>query len=195
MKSADDEEGIVMKVTEENFIAELRCGNEHALEYVAEQYGGLIYAVVRKQLSALPELQQECVNDVLLAIWQHCESYDATRSSFANWVAGICRYKAIDFRRKWLQKIQAQPLETVEWVSDEKSIAALLEQEIFEETEQMLRCLTPNDQQLFRKVYLEGYSIDEMATTMGMKRSNLYNRISRGRNRIRKQYFAEKGRE
>ncbi len=177
-----------MKVTEQNFIVELQRGNEQALEYVAEYYGGLIYAVVRKQLSALPDLQQECVNDVLLAIWQHSESYDVLRNTFANWVAGICRYKAIDFRRKWLHQAQAQPLETAEWIPDEKGVAALLEQEIFEETEQMLRCLTPDDQNLFRKVYLEGYSVDEVASTMGMKRSNLYNRISRGRNRIRNQY-------
>ncbi len=73
-----------MKITEKNFVAQLRRGNERALEYVVDTYGGLLLAVVRKQLAALPELQQECVNDVLLAIWQNIDYYDETRSTFAN---------------------------------------------------------------------------------------------------------------
>lgn len=183
-----------MKVKEDNFIAELQRGNERALEYVIDAYGGLIASVVRKQLSALPELQQECINDVLLAIWQHADCYDTTRSTFANWVAGICRYKAIDCRRKWLHRLETQSLEQVEWIVDEKSRASLLEQEILEEAQQMLSCLNAEDQTLFRKVYLEGYTVEEVAHTMGLRRSNLYNRISRGRSRIRKAYFdAERG--
>lgn len=177
-----------MKINDHNFIKELRRGNERALDYVIDTYGGLIYAVVRKQLSALPDVQQECVNDVLLAIWQHCDSFDASRSTFTNWLAGICRYKAIDCRRKWLSHQQAQPLETAEWVADEKSHAALLEQELFEETETMLQCLKPEDQMLFRRLYLEGYSVDEVAEDLGVRRSNVYNRLSRARSRMRKQY-------
>ena len=182
--------GCIMKITEQNFISELRRGNEKALEYVIDSYGGLLYAVVRKQLSSLPELQQECINDVLLAIWLHCDTFDASRSTFANWAAGICRYKAIDYRRKWLNSLQIRPLESAEWVADEKGQTALMEQEIFEETEQMLGCLNEEDRKMFRKVYLEGYSAEEVADAMGMKRSNLYNRLSRGRGRIRKIYSA-----
>lgn len=177
-----------MKINERNFIAQLCKGNEQALAYVIDTYGGLIYSVVRKQLSALPELQQECVNDVLLAIWQHCDSFDETRSTFANWVAGICRYKAIDCRRTWLNRLQAQPLEAAEWIADEKSKAAMLEQEIFEELEQMLSCLGEEDRKIFKALYLEGCSVEEVADAMGMKRSNVYNRVSRGRSRLRQTY-------
>ena len=177
-----------VKITEQNFIAELRLGNEQALTYVIDTYGGLIYSVVRKQLSSLPELQQECVNDVLLAIWQHCDSFDASRSTFANWAAAICRYKAIDCRRMWLNRLQAQPLETAEWIADEKSKAAMLEQEIFEEMEQMLGCLAPDDQVLFRRLYLDEISPEQAAAELGMSRSNVYNRVSRGRKRIQQQY-------
>lgn len=87
-----------MRITEKNFITQLQRGNEKALEYVIDTYSGLIVSVVRKQLYHLPELQQECINDVLLALWQHIDSYDARRSTFVNWLAGICRYKAIDCR-------------------------------------------------------------------------------------------------
>ena len=183
------QEGIIMKINERNFIAQLCNGNEKALEYVIHTYGGLIYSVVRKQLSALPELQQECVNDVLLAIWQHCDRFDATRSTFANWAAGICRYKAIDYRRKWLSKMEANSLESIEWMADTKADAALLEQEVFEEVEQMLNCLAPEDQVLFHKLYLEAYSPEEVALELGMSRSIVYIRVSRGRKRIKQKYM------
>ena len=183
-----------MKITENNFIARLRRRDERALSYVAEHYGGLMYTVVRKQLMNLPDMQEECVNDVLLAIWQHIDRYDESRSSFQNWIAAICRYKAIDCRRRWLSKIQEQPLEDASWIEDARSRADFLEQEIFEETEQMLSCLKEEDRMLFRQLFLEGVPVDEMAQQFGISRSNLYNRVSRGRKQIRRLY-AEKQEE
>ncbi len=181
-----------MKITEKNFIVQLRRGNEKALDYVVDTYSGLIVAVVRKQLYRLPELQQECINDVLLAIWQHIDSYDGQRSTFENWVAGICRYKAIDCRRSWLRQMQEQPLEAAEQLADSQSQADLLEQEIFEEVEAMLACLKTEDQQLFRQLFVEDIPVQQVAQNMGISRDNVYNRVSRGRKQIRQQYCAER---
>lgn len=174
-----------MKITEKNYITQLRRGNEKALEYVVEKYGGFILAVVRKQLYQLPEQQQECVNDVLLAVWQNIDRYDETRSSFQNWVAGICRYKAIDCRRAWLKRLQEQPLETAEELVDFRRETDLLEQEIFEELEEMLSCLKPEDQHLFRQLFIEDVPVPEVAETFGISKDALYNRVSRGRKQIR----------
>ena len=178
-----------MKITEKNFVAQLRRGNERALEYVVDAYGGLLLAVVRKQLAALPELQQECVNDVLLAIWQNIDHYDETRSTFANWAAGICRYKAIDCRRVWLKQLQEQPLEAAEEFADPRCSTDLLEQEIFEEVEQMLSCLKETDQLLFRQLFVEELPVDEVAKRQGISQAAVYNRVSRGRKQLRKQYW------
>lgn len=175
-----------MKITEKNYITQLRRGNEKALEYVADTFGGLILAVVRKQLYQLPEQQQECVNDVLLAIWQHIDSFDETRSTFQNWIGGICRYKAIDCRRAWLKRIQEQPLETAAELPDSRRDADLMEQEIFEELEEMLSCLKEEDQKLFQQLFLEDLSVQQVAETLGISKDVVYNRVSRGRKQIRK---------
>ncbi len=176
-----------MKITENNFVAQLRRGNEKALDYVVDAYGGLILTVVRRQLASLPDWQQECVNDVLLAIWQNIDHNDESRSSFANWTAGICRYKAIDYRRRWLRQLQEQPLETAEDLADPRCSAELLEQEIFEEVEQMLSCLKEADQILFRQLFVEDLSVDEVAQRQGISKGAVYNRVSRGRKQLRKQ--------
>lgn len=53
-----------MKLTEENFISELKRGNEKALVYVVDQYGSLLCGIIRRKLCLLKEYQEECLNDV-----------------------------------------------------------------------------------------------------------------------------------
>ena len=73
-------------------------------------------------------------------------------------------------------------------MEDGRSRADLLEQEIFEETEQILSCLKEEDRMLFRQLFLEGVPVEEAAQQFGISRSNLYNRVSRGRKQIRRLY-------
>ena len=65
--------------------------------YVIDEYGGLIKAVIRKNMSCLKEYQEECMNDVLLSIWENIASYHPEKNSFKNWIAAIAKYKSIDY--------------------------------------------------------------------------------------------------
>ena len=60
-----------MKIGEHNYIRQLQLHNEKALLYVIDAYGGLLKSVIRKQLFSLPQRQEECLDDVLLKIWQN----------------------------------------------------------------------------------------------------------------------------
>lgn len=95
-----------MKINKDNFLAQLRKRNEKALEFVLEEYGGLLMAVIRRHLSCLPGLQEECMNDVLFKIWKHIGQFDENRSSFKNWAAGIARYQSIDYLRKYVKELE-----------------------------------------------------------------------------------------
>ena len=88
-----------MKINEENFIIQLRRKNERAMDYVIDTYGYIIKSVVKKHLYNLASVQEECVNDVLLAIWNNINSFDEERSSFKNWIIGISQFKSIDYKR------------------------------------------------------------------------------------------------
>ncbi|MDR0879612.1 MAG: hypothetical protein LBN09_02795 [Clostridioides sp.] len=50
-----------MKITEENFIAELKRRNEKALYYVIDEYGWIIKSTARNQLYNLLSYQEECL--------------------------------------------------------------------------------------------------------------------------------------
>ena len=65
-----------MKIDEENLIIQLRKKNEKALDYVIDNYGWVIKSIVFKHLYNLKSVQDECINDVLLGIWNNIGSFD-----------------------------------------------------------------------------------------------------------------------
>ena len=92
-----------MKITEENFIQQLKKRNEKALEYVINNYGWILKTVIKKHLHYLPNYYEECMNDCLLAIWNNIDAYDVKRNSFSNWIGKIAKYKSIDYVRKYIK--------------------------------------------------------------------------------------------
>lgn len=81
------------------FIEELKKRNPDALEYVLDAFGNLIYKLAYMQLNS-KELSEECVNDVLLKVWENIDGYDYDKSKFKNWLAAITKYSSIDILRK-----------------------------------------------------------------------------------------------
>lgn len=73
-----------MKINEDNFVEQLKFRNEKALEYVIDNYGRIVKSIVKKHLFSLQDYQEECINDVFLAVWENIESYRPMRSSFVN---------------------------------------------------------------------------------------------------------------
>ena len=161
-----------MKIGEKNYIKQLRLHNEKALAYVIDEYGGLIMSVIRKHLFYLPEKQEECFDDVLLKIWQNIESFDENKSTFRNWAAAVAKYQAIDYLRSYRKE---------------------LEKEINSEVEKMLECLKPKDRELFYKLYVEEKSMKQISCETGIKQEVIYNRLSRGRKKLRRNILEERG--
>ncbi len=182
-----------MKINEDNYLAQLKLRNEKALVWVIEEYSGLVTAIVRKKLYALPQYQEECINDVFLGVWSNIECYDEQRNSFRNWLAGIARYKAISYLRKYMRELTNQDIDNMNIASGRDEIEKMTEDEISAETEQMLSCLELKDRKLFEKLYLEDKSFDEVSRELGIEKTVIYNRVSRGKKKIRKLFSVREG--
>ncbi len=89
-----------MKVDETNFIRCIRKGREEGILYVIETYGGYLRTIVRRRLFAVPDLVDDCMNDILFGIWKNIDSYDESKGSFLNWASAVAQLKAIDYLRK-----------------------------------------------------------------------------------------------
>lgn len=83
---------------ESNFILELKNKNPLALNYVLKTFGNLIYRIAYMHTNS-KELSEECVNDVLLKVWNCIDNYNYDNDKFKNWLATITKYTSIDLIR------------------------------------------------------------------------------------------------
>lgn len=172
-----------MKITEENFICELQCRNEQALEYVITNYGWIIKSVVKKHLYHLENYHEECINDILMGIWNNISQFDPSRNTFKNWVAGISKFKSFDYMRKYLKDLEHTNIEDVEENISTKSDEFLIDEE--NTYDRLLACLSEKDRDLFTRLYIEEQHIEEISHQTGLKTEVIYNRVSRGKRKIR----------
>ena len=171
-----------MKITEENFIEELKCKNEEALEYVIRYYGWIIKSIVRKQLYNLQSYHEECINDVLMGIWNNISQFDSRRNHFGNWVAGISKYKTFDYMRKYLRDLDNKEIDVLEEITVQEDVYGLEQGENYD---YILVYLNERDRDLFKRLYIEEQTMKEVEEQTGMKTEVIYNRVSRGKRKIR----------
>ena len=72
-------------------------------------------------------------------------------------------------------------------------LAGMVEREISEEVEKMLSFLKPSDRELFLELYVEEKTVAQVSEETGIKKEVIYNRLSRGKEKIRRQFRAERG--
>lgn len=177
-----------MKIDNDNFIDQLRMKNEDALMYVIDEYGGLIRAVIRKNMPCLKSKQDECLNDVLLSIWEHIDSFQPVNNSFKNWIAAIAKYKSIDYMRKHKyesDKMSYGEMENYQLQSEDR--VEISEHEISERMEELLSVLKPKDREILIRIYANEEPVEQVSRDMALEKSVIYNRVSRAKKKLRTQ--------
>lgn len=66
------------------------------------------------------------------------------------------------------------------------SLQRILAKEFEEEMEKILSSLPEDTREIFKQLFFEEKDLDELAESTGFSKPVLYNRISRGRKRLRK---------
>ena len=180
------------RITDDNYIELLRRKDERALEYVVVKYGGLLRSILRNRLSLIPDMLDECFDDVLMKVWEHADDYDENRCEFKSWLAAIARYRAIDYLRKARREEEMMAGESIDDMVTEPGAAdpriAQIEDAIESEADQMLSCLSLKDREIFKRIYIDGDSIEEVSRDMDMPKEQVYNHTSRSKKRFRKIY-------
>ena len=174
-----------MDINSENYIYELRHHNSQALEYIIDKYGGVYKSVISRVLFLYPEDAEECLYDSLMRIWKNIGQYDQAKTSFLNWSVALARYCALDR----LRKLRDLTLNTEYSDEIETRYSGFTSDRDFDEYfEELISCLKAEDKELFIRLFFYGYTIEEVARDSGKKPSYIYNRISRGKKKIRKNH-------
>ena len=172
-------------MNEKKIIKGIKKKDEKALKIFIDTYGPVMKASIYKVLTLSENLRMEVLNDSVLAVWDNIDSFDPARSSFKNWCAGIARYKSIDALRKEIRHKSVDFDEVENYIEDEAEIH-------LDETDEILKVLDEKDQEIFRKLFIEGYSYDDLSKIYDISKAGLYNRVARGKKKIRKEIRDEK---
>lgn len=157
--------------------------NEKGLELLLQKYGGLIRSIVRKHLTNLFYYEDECLDDILISIWENINSFELT-GSFKNWIAVISKFKAIDYKRKYLKLNNFDDIDEV-IISDKRNfVDEIIYNEFKEEVQSLLNNLNVKDKEIFIKYYMEDKSTEHIAKELGIPKTQIYNKLSRGRKKL-----------
>ena len=187
-------EDMYVKITEQNLIKQLKEKNPQAIDYIIDQYGGLIKTVLLKNLYDQKDHWEECLNDCLLAVWNNPERFDGQKGEFKAFLCAIAKYKAIDLLRRELKRtskeISLYEEESIKEIKqlyqEERGFMQVEEDASDEELEKLLKCLSEEDKDLFYRRYVKEQSIAQISSETGLHRDRIYSRISKGKKKIRK---------
>lgn len=166
----------------------LRSSPEKGFRALTAQYGGLVYAVVKRVLS--PNIfcaadAEACAADTFSEFYLGLDRYDPSKGSLKAWLCVIARHNAADLARKRRPTLSldedsgAAPGET----SPESDLE---EREFRKAVLAEVRALdNPDREILLRKFYL-GESSKEIAAHLGLSVSNVDTRTSRAVDKLRK---------
>lgn len=147
-----------------------------------DKYSGLIASIVRNNLGKLKNYEEECVSDVFLAIWDNIEYFEKDKNTFKNWICVIAKYKAINYKKKYLEISNTSEINEDNYYIDKN----LLGLEIKEDLDDILKNLNEKDKDIFIKYYLGEEDPKDIAKENNMTISSLYSRLSRGRKKSEK---------
>ncbi|MGG7178358.1 sigma-70 family RNA polymerase sigma factor [Clostridium paraputrificum] len=185
-----------MTINSNNFINELKKKNEKALDYVYKSYSGLAYKMafdVLKEVGTKEDVE-ECVSDIFVGVWNNIAKYDNNITTFKQWFIAVSKYKAIDYKRKLLNKNTNVELDeeklTEPCTTEERIIMA----EDMDTLRNIINEMKDVDKQIFIKRYILDESISDISEALGLSRGALDNRLSRGRKTIKNKWIEIMGR-
>ncbi|RJE83948.1 sigma-70 family RNA polymerase sigma factor [Paenibacillus sp. 1011MAR3C5] len=170
-----------MSISEDNVVKHIKKRNESALAFIVRTYGGLLAAIIKRHVQFNEQEYEECLDDVLLAVWHHIDSFDEERNTFKQWIAAIAKHRAIDYQRRMSRRRQhVVPADITDELYYKQPVSMSSH-----DVEDVLEQLSDTERAVFEKYYLEGVPSREMAQQLNVKESWIHNKLSRGRSKLR----------
>lgn len=172
-----------MKITETNLVEQLKNKNTKALDYLVDTYGNLLYKSIYNVLNNYSDkgLIEECLNDVLLSIWNNSSMFSGKSEKFVHWICVIAKYKAIDYQRKLMRNKETVDINDCAIVSGLTTEDKVLANENRKELIRYVNQMGGLDKRIFiMRFYLEE-SINEIAEKLGVSRNVVDTRLFRGK--------------
>jgi RNA polymerase sigma-70 factor (ECF subfamily) len=136
-----------------------------------------------------PEDRNDLIQEITIQLWQSMRKYNA-EFKLSTWIYRISLNVAISFYRKNNKRsTHSQPLheETLVWTNEEEVILS----ENIRRMYMYISKLSELNRALIL-LYLDEYDQEEIASTLGLSRSNVATKISRIKQQLRKEFNLKK---
>ena len=167
-------------------LAALRTQPEEGLWALTQKYGALITAVVRRILPNDEQDAEECAADVLVAAWQNAPKLQRKKRPLRAWLCVTARNTAIDRWRALRPRQGDCELNeelAADWVLEPHTTSA---EDLIG---QLLTELPEPDREIFLRRYYYLESCREIGQRLNMQEHTVTVRLSRGREKLRKQFL------
>jgi RNA polymerase sigma-70 factor (ECF subfamily) len=184
-------------LSDEALIAEVCLGSGEALATLFRRYARLVRGIALRVLHDASEAD-DLVQDVFLLIHRLCKTFDGSKGSANFWILRMTFRRAISRRRHLNSRhfythmeLDEQSLEVAErrcGHSDDPVDSILAELDL----QKMFGTLSEDQRKTLRLHFIEGYTLDEIATILDQTKGNIRHHSFRGLERLRKQIFTGK---
>lgn len=159
-----------------------------ALKQLINKYGSLIYNVAASILNQSHEKQDidECVDDILLCLWNYVDSFSMERGNFKVWLIAVAKHKALNYKKKLRKALDNVDIDDQQIHSDDDLESEYINKDKKKQILSLLNNLNKTDKEVFVRKYLKDEGAEEIATKMKLTPMAVYNRLSRGRKKLKK---------
>jgi len=171
----------VKKVQDEEIIERIKKKDYAGLEELLAVYGDSMLRTIHIVLSQPHEVseRQDVANEVFYEVWQKIAAYQPERSRLITWLLLISRSRAIDHKRKLNKRsLEEKPVDEQELAIEDSPLTKETFLGFIEDLEAL-------DQRIFLLYYFYQESPETIAEQTDLNVSAIYNRLSRGRKRLK----------
>ena len=188
---------VLKDISDETLLTELGLGSREALSTLFHRYARHIRSIALRVLKDASEAE-DFVQDIFLVIHRLCRTFDGSRGSANFWILQLTFRRAISRRRYLNSRHFYTQVELDEQSSEAGEIRCGRSADPFHsilaelDLQKMFGTLSEDQRKTLRLHFIEGYTLDEIATILGQTKGNIRHHSFRGLERLRKQIFAGK---
>jgi RNA polymerase sigma-70 factor, ECF subfamily len=179
---------------DETLVSLISEGDQEALGSLFRRYARTVRAVALRILKDASEAD-DLLQDIFVLIHRFAKTFDSSKASVQFWIVQMTYRRAIS-RRQYLnsrhfytrEQLDEQSIQTTH--AGARGTDGSLDRRLAElDLEKMFSTLSEDQQKTLRLHFLEGYTLDEIATMLGQTKGNIRHHSFRGLERLRKLIF------
>jgi RNA polymerase sigma-70 factor (ECF subfamily) len=187
------------EVSDESLLDCICNGDQESLAPLFRRYARLVRGVAYRVLRDTAEAD-DLVQDLFLLVQRDCKTFNSSKGSVRVWILQMAYRRAISRRRYLTSRHFYTRLDLDDaacQLADPRTTAGQLEDSIDvrlgnSSLQKVFETLSENQRRTLRLFFIEGYTLDEIAATLGQSRGNVKHYYFRGLERLRKRLFPGK---